>query len=212
MTKERQMGKTLDDIRDDHKARYREAAAEIAKSKGNICTVLDIGCGVGYGSYIMATMFKKSMVWIDAVDRSLKAIDHAESFYYHDRINYVVGDFENFNLNTAYDMATAFEIIEHSTKSADYLFERSKNTRYLIGSVPNQEVVPFDKNLHHYHVRHYDPVELEELLNENGWRMIRIGGQRRKHGIAAGIEWGTTAMARTLVFFAQSMALEKQKQ
>ena len=46
---ERQVAPTLDGFREDHLARYHFAAQRLAGKK-----VVDAGCGVGYGSFILA--------------------------------------------------------------------------------------------------------------------------------------------------------------
>ena len=72
-TGERQVSNTLSGIAHDHKDRYAFAAKYLSDHFGSI-KVIDAACGIGYGSFIMATYGHKIM----AFDISEEAIAFAE--------------------------------------------------------------------------------------------------------------------------------------
>ncbi len=44
----------------------------------------------------------------------------------------------------------------------------------LICSVPNQNVVPFTKETHPFHVRHFTPEQITEDLKQNSFSKIEV--------------------------------------
>lgn len=186
----RQYATKLRDIRDDHLCRY-EAACDSIKARC-IDSVIDAGCGIGYGSYLMA----KTGASVYGFDASQEAIEFGHE---HFPGNLHVGTLRGHEPPPA-QLVTMFEIIEHTDDARDFLRWASDNCEYVLCSVPNELVVPFDSpNTHSDHVRHYTPDEFEELLTSCGWQILRKGSQRDKTGPGARIDWGSTA-GRTLVF------------
>ena len=89
----------------EHIARY-VFASQIARGK----SVIDIGCGVGYGSQRLAELGAAS---IHAFDLSEGAIRHAKIHYAHPNIHYETGNAEEFSFSQQFDVAVCFELIEH---------------------------------------------------------------------------------------------------
>ena len=191
----RQMSPTLAGIRDDHVERYRFAAREI--NRRGLVNVMDVGCGCGYGSYIMA----QSELKVDAFDLDPDAIAYGENHYNHPlitRSGLAVVDFKEF-----FDSALAmFEIIEHVREAPVFLSHASKFCRLLILSVPNENAVPFGPGSHPQHYRHYTPEEICEELDNAGWRPVFEGSQKGKRGKEAEII-ETDLSGRTLVVVAE---------
>jgi 2-polyprenyl-3-methyl-5-hydroxy-6-metoxy-1,4-benzoquinol methylase len=77
-------------------------------------TVLDIACGSGYGSYILAEQGNaKSVLGID-LDKN--SIDYAEIRYPHSKINRLTADATKINIDQKFDIICCFETIEHLIK------------------------------------------------------------------------------------------------
>ncbi|WP_433742672.1 class I SAM-dependent methyltransferase [Falsibacillus pallidus] len=94
----------------EHIARYH-FAMHYAKGR-----VLDLACGAGYGSSIVAKAKKKEISELIAVDISNETIQYAKQHYYHPLVKYVVGDAEDPDLPSKigqFDMIMSFETIEH---------------------------------------------------------------------------------------------------
>lgn len=153
---ERQHGKTLNKIAPDHISRYLWAA-EFLKRRLECGRILDIACGTGYGSYLLA----QGGFHVDAVDISEKARRFQEKYYAHPNVRFILGDALTVPLGR-YDAIISFETIEHIEKPHK-LIERF-DAPIVIVSVPNEAVNPYNKEDFPYHFRHYCKEELDFLL------------------------------------------------
>lgn len=192
---DRQIG-SLQKIRRDHLERYYYA---LTYTKGPI---LDAACGVGYGSWLLATEGHE----VTAVDIEPEAIAFGQEHYGHDGIQWIVGDLASVPWGEqTFKTITAFEILEHLSDPASLLRSFRKSLRHdgrLLASVPNEDVTPFDPNEfkpdRYPHLRHYTPAQFEALLNDTGWIVIRRGTQIDKQShVQAG------SGGRTLVYLCQ---------
>src|SRR5579883_2806558 len=93
-------------IEDDHSQRYQFA---LRYSPGR--RVLDIACGVGAGTHLLAT--RGGAAATAGVDISPDAIAHARQHYTAPGLRYEVGDIEKYTPAEAFDLITCFETIEH---------------------------------------------------------------------------------------------------
>jgi len=94
----------------EHVARYY-FAAPYASGR-----VLDIACGVGYGSHMTAKERKREVTEIVAVDNDADALRYASREYNHQKIVYVQGDALDPELPDrlgTFDTILSFETIEH---------------------------------------------------------------------------------------------------
>ena len=194
MSKIRQVATTLDGIRDDHKERYR-FAIEQARARSDVTTVLDIGCGVGYGSWMMAD----AGFDVVGIERDADAVQFARDHYGHPHLRVALGDLADQHLDA--DMVTAFEIIEHTPDALPMLTK--VEAKLLVGSVPNEDAVPFvpgKVNAEHY--RHFTPSQITDVLAKCGWVVTYMGYQPGKRGDAATIQ-DDPEIKRTIVFAAR---------
>lgn len=164
---ERQVAPTLDGIRRDHTARYEWAARHL----GTGCRVVDLACGIGYGTQILA----KAGHEVIGLDRDREAIDYARTHYAHDRACYWRSDAEKLHIAAQYDAVVCFETIEHVKNPRPMLRELAKAAPRLLASVPNESAFPWRGHAHHY--RHYTKAEFSALLAECGWRVTEWWGQ-----------------------------------
>lgn len=192
---ERQVAKTMAEIRRDHVARY-EFAAKILPSESRI---IDYGCGCGYGSYLLAT--NCHYVW--AIDKSNSALDFGLDTWDHPNI----ADWSNseefaedFTDNFA-DAVVAFEVIEHIKDPLPILKEFARISPRLIVSVPNEEVFPYIG--YRFHYRHYTFTDAVKLLNAAGWDVIARFGQEGKES-----EVEPNVNGRTLVLVCERLVDE----
>jgi SAM-dependent methyltransferase len=169
---ERQVATHVDGIRADHVARYRFAARTL---RGK--SVLDIGCGIGYGARILA---EGGGCTVTAVDRLQAAIEYAGVHYAHPDVKFLCGDVSE-AVKVPADAAVCFEVIEHLRDPEPLLTELARSVPLLLVSAPNQEVFPWGPRVP-FHFRHYTRPELEELLSYAGWKVDGWYGQLDKHG------------------------------
>lgn len=100
----------------EHLNRYKFASEYIQDKK-----VLDIGCGTGYGTALLALKAKK-IVGVD-IDISKEAINYAKNNYSKKNIEFYVGNATNLNFlkDEEFDAIVSFETIEHMRQSNIYL-------------------------------------------------------------------------------------------
>lgn len=132
----------------DHLARY-DLAKPLCKDK----VVLDIACGTGYGTSILAQVAQT----IDGVDIDKDAIELAKKSYVKSNLTYTVGDGTTIPFeDNMFDVVISFETIEHIVEYHNFLKEIKRVLKpggVLLMSTPNYkgELV---KNT--YHVTNFD--------------------------------------------------------
>jgi 2-polyprenyl-3-methyl-5-hydroxy-6-metoxy-1,4-benzoquinol methylase len=176
---ERQAASTLDGIRQDHVARYEFALNFLSEG----ALVLDVGCGVGYGSFILATRSRCTKIL--AIDIDGGAIRYARVFYRHPKIHYLKADCYKVNLFAkGVDTVICFETIEHLEEDSLFLkkiYEAIKAGGRLVLSAPNQAFMPFDKKCFPFHKRHYLPGDLSRLILDSGFVLKNVFSQTQCH-------------------------------
>jgi SAM-dependent methyltransferase len=139
----------------EHIARYEFAAAFVAKAD-----VLDVGCGVGYGSHHLASKGARS---VTAFDISADAVAHARRKYAHPAIHYKEMAAADLDARDAFDVVTCFELIEHiedQNKVLDNIKRALRPDGVLLISTPR----PHDAKRSEFHVGELHLDEFKALL------------------------------------------------
>lgn len=176
-------GKSPQRVEIDHIRRY-EFAAQFVRNKN----VLDIACGTGYGSKLLAEAGALSVV---GVDISIELVDYAKSNYQLKNLSFVKGDICRFENKSKFDIIICFETIEHiqNYKAAlKNLYGLLKKHGILFISSPNRLITSpyaktiFDKPENPFHVREFTLKELQSELLSAGFlvRDENIFGQRQR--------------------------------
>lgn len=189
---ERQVAPDVTGIRRDHVARYEFVAARLPKGS----RVLDLACGIGYGSQILA----KAGHRVIGVDASSEAISYAEEYYSHPNVTFDCRAAEDIHADEfgTFDAVVSFETIEHLQEPAWVLSHWSHYAKALYASVPNESVFPHAGRVK-FHYRHYTRDQFNELLTANGW------AAREWHGQAGPLsEVVANINGRTLIAIAES--------
>lgn len=135
-------------------------------------TVLDFGCGSGYGTHMLSKHCKD----ITGVDISPDAVRFAAANYRNDNLTYrQIDDVQTTPLpypDSSFDVVISFQVMEHIAQDAKYLREISrvlKKDGIVIIATPDRKtrLFPGQKPWNQYHVREYAPLELLEMLQRN---------------------------------------------
>lgn len=157
----------------EHHARYRWAAPLVGGR-----TVLDAGCGVGWGSALLA----QRAADVTGVDRSNLAIDEARRRH-GDVAQFQLGDLCRLPFEDAtFDAVVSFEAIEHVADTELALDEMRRVLRpggLLLISSPNRGVYP-DGNP--FHLRELTSAELAQSLQR---RFARVAVYRQQTYVAS---------------------------
>lgn len=139
----------------EHIARYEFAAAFV---KG--ADVLDVGCGVGYGSHHLALSGAKSVL---AFDVAADAVAHARDGFAHPVIRYDVFSATELDIKSSFDVIVCFEMIEHINEQEEVLDNIAAALRengILLISTPR----PHADMRSEYHVHELDLDSFQKLL------------------------------------------------
>jgi 2-polyprenyl-3-methyl-5-hydroxy-6-metoxy-1,4-benzoquinol methylase len=140
----------------EHLARYRWAG-QLAVGR----RVLDAGCGVGYGSAMLARAGATEVVGLDLSAKAVAAASAAAPA----NASFVVGDVHTLPFEAGrFELVVCFEVIEHVEAQDDVIAELARVLAaggVLAISSPNRDVYPAG-NPHHLH--EYVPEELRAAL------------------------------------------------
>lgn len=175
--------KDLNPLFEEHLARYM-LAGEFVQG----LTVLDLGCGTGYGTHHLSQRGARSVLGVD-IDG--ETVGYARQHFQAPNLAFCQCDVLSlpFRRRTI-DLVVSFEVIEHLRDAAAYLSAiRNVLTAdgWYIGSTPNRLVHAPDaeKSDNPFHWREYDPTELEDLLRHH-FDQVYILGQRPFQGFVIG--------------------------
>jgi SAM-dependent methyltransferase len=153
----------LEELYTEHMSRYL-LASRMASGK----TVLDVGCGCGYGTHLLATGGARAVLGIDS---SEEAIAYSAEHYRHPALVFSVMDAERPGLDRAFDLITCFEMIEHVPHPSAVLEGMARALApggLVMVSTPNRLVYRAggEDGSNPYHYREYSREEFDGLLDE----------------------------------------------
>lgn len=163
---------SLRDIEGINLARYK-FALKYCKRK----SVLELGCGSGYGANYLA---KNGAGEVFAYDASSRSIEFANKTFKLPNIKFICKRIEEVNEKRVYDAVINFEVIEHlqNTEKLLKLVNKSlKKGGLLVVSTPNRLFSSYDGNkpTNPYHVREYFDNEFRSLLKKHFKQIILYG-------------------------------------
>ncbi|MCW2539773.1 MAG: glycosyl transferase family 2 [Frankiales bacterium] len=138
--------------------------------------VLDLACGEGYGSSLLAEVASE----VVGVDIDAPSIDHAIANYGSDKLSFAVGSMTDPALLAdvdRFDLVVCFEAIEHvgdHNAVLSLIKSRLNPGGVLIISTPDVEIYSHDHgNDNPFHVKELTGTELYELLARNfGYQVL----------------------------------------
>ncbi len=174
---------------DAHVARYMLASTFVRAGD----TVLDVACGLGYGSAILAAASPAAQVI--GIDSSAYAIDYARANYgaLTPELEFDLGDATDLTHldDVSIDFVASMETLEHLEHPEQFLAEIKRVLRpggRVALSVPNEWVdeTGRDPNPHHLHVYTWDKLRgqlCERFIFERAWSQIAGGAMKLTHGV-----------------------------
>ena len=154
-----------------HLERYRFAARHARPGR-----ILDMACGVGYGTRLLADQCPGSTVL--GVDVSEHAIAYARQRYHGERVSFRVHDAMTFTEPAGFATVVSLETIEHVPDPhalVQRLVDLLEPGGVLVGSVPTTPSV--DVNPHHLH--DFTESSFRRLVEGHG--LIALGVHRQVH-------------------------------
>lgn len=128
--------------------------------------ILEIGCGEGYGSYLISKYFRN----IIALDNNKETIDCAIKKYQAPNLKFIYyeGEILPFD-DSSFDAVIAFQVIEHIKNDKAFVQQVVrilKDGGQFIATTPDKtyRLKPGQKPWYKYHIREYNKDELLDLL------------------------------------------------
>jgi 2-polyprenyl-3-methyl-5-hydroxy-6-metoxy-1,4-benzoquinol methylase len=172
---ERQMATTMADVRDDHRARYQFAIKELQK-RCKTRFVFDAGCGVGYGSDMLAEAINS----ITSIKISEEAFNLYSNHWQRRNIDFQNVDLLTYQVDHKADAVVGFEFIENVEFYAAAIEKFAEWTDLRIISAPIEEVRPLLQDpVNPHHFRHFRPDELRDVPAAHGFEVVYWNCQRK---------------------------------
>lgn len=162
-----------------HINRYRFANKYIKGSN-----VLDVACGVGYGSSLLnrANTYKGVDLDMGAIEKAVKKYEKTKS------IKFILGNawkIDEFLGKEQFDAIVSFETIEHFReydRFLDVVFKALKPGGIFIVSTPNREITNagktfFDPPKWEHHAQEWTESEFKDLLKNHHFEILGVWGQ-----------------------------------
>jgi len=128
-------------------------------------SVLDAGCGTGYGSYLLANQNSKNVV---GIDNSKEAIEFAQNNFQSKNLEFTEDDCTKSNISdSSIDVLVAFELIEHLENPDAFLSEVNrvlKKNGLFILSTPNKITY---NTANPFHYKEYTENEFVNFLKKS---------------------------------------------
>jgi SAM-dependent methyltransferase len=132
-------------------------------------SVLDLGCGIGNITSMLATIFSKARV--KGIDISESGIDYAKKEYILPNLSFE-HDEKSKNLEKNYNLITCFEVLEHVEDWRSLLGRiADSSNKYLLISSPTGRMRSHESKIGH--LRNFKKGEIEEFLNSYDYNLIK---------------------------------------
>ncbi len=127
-------------------------------------TVIDIGCGTGYGSYILAEQAKTVL----GIDNNIEAITYCKHQFSASNIDYIQMDGSSLKLNQQFDIAVTFQAIEHFVDLDGFIDQlkhvvKPNGTIYI--STPNVRKSQKETSKNPYHFNDMNYTQFKRLIS-----------------------------------------------
>jgi 2-polyprenyl-3-methyl-5-hydroxy-6-metoxy-1,4-benzoquinol methylase len=174
-------GKVEPDLWNEHLSRYYFAQPLMAGR-----SVLDVGCGTGYGSSVLASSARSVL----GLDISNEAITFAQEHYKKANVEFLVADCSRLSLKAqSIEGIVCFEVIEHLVDQEAFLGELQrvlKEDGLLVISTPNRVFYTEEcKETNPFHTHEFDFLEFSSCLG-NYFGKVEICYQNHVYSVVIG--------------------------
>ncbi len=158
--------------------------------------VLDIPCGEGYGSNLLATRAESVL----GIDISSEAVAHATARYDKENLRFIAADCTDIHEpDASFDVIISFEMIEHITTQEVFLREVVRLLKpggmFIISSPNRPEYSDRTGYKNEFHLKELDQTELKALLDPHFPAQAWFAQRAAFHSMVWPIE--TTATSAT---------------
>lgn len=176
MSSERQEYNIVSPWWGEHIHRYEEVIKNLTGSE----KILDLACGNGYGTFLLANNTNDSVI---GGDIDINSVNDCVGRFSKNNLSYSQLDGTNINYpDNTFDIVVSFETIEHTTKYLKMCKEfnrvlKSGGKLYL--STPNIKInSPTGKVENPYHTQEFTLLELRAIIHDSGYINARFFGQK----------------------------------
>ena len=160
----------------------------LAREYASGLRVLDVACGEGYGSSIVAPVAKA----VVGVDISRESVEHAQRKYPSENLSFVEASAADLPFgDNEFDLVMSFETIEHHDLHEEMMSEIRRVLKpdgMLIISSPNKQHYSVDENYNNpFHVKELYKEEFLALVKRRFSHCVLLG-QRVIHGSLVALE------------------------
>jgi SAM-dependent methyltransferase len=143
-----------------HVARYEFAAGMVRDAR-----VLDVACGTGYGTALLADAAAHEVVGIDC---DAATVERARSRFARPNARFMTGNAEQLPLDGPFDVAVSFETVEHLSRPGRFLDEVRRvlvpGGTFIVSTPCRRDGTISDRPANPYHVREWNVAEFHDLL------------------------------------------------
>ncbi len=144
-------------------------AQQLARGK----IVLDLGCGEGYGSHLLAAVAER----VTGMDLSPETVEHARSRYRRSNLSFVVGDCRDTGLpDRQFEFIVCFEMMEHIAEHDQLLAEVKRLLKpegtFLVSSPDKRFYSDAEGYENPFHVKELYAQEFQALLEKHFTHVI----------------------------------------
>jgi len=139
--------------------------------------VIEVGSGEGYGTSLLS----QAAARVVGLDIDKATVEHASQKYASNKVRFALYDGSTIpSPDSTFDLAVSFQVIEHIRDDAGHVAEICRILKpdgILVLTTPNRgyRLHPGQKPWNRFHIREYDPQQLEATLRKSFADVLVLG-------------------------------------